>query len=149
MYSLALLSVQITCLGVWAMVARLVLTRSKVRVSSSIRCSSLWSAAEVMGKDEDIISGPPLLLLLCLPHGLMQRGSRRRVGCHRTWYPGRPDASQCWSGAPPDLSHQCVLACSALTTPASWSFRSRAGMVVTASNSYPTTGWLPGCRPPN
>src|SRR5438876_6820587 len=65
-YSLALLKVQITCLGVWPTFARLVLTRNKVRVFSSIRFNSSWRAAEFTCDDEADISGPPLLLLNCV-----------------------------------------------------------------------------------
>src|SRR6266487_3960560 len=72
-YSLALLSVQMTCLGVWATFARLVLTRNKVRVFSSIRFNSSWRAAEFVGNGETDISAPPLLLLKCLLQVLAQR----------------------------------------------------------------------------
>src|SRR5438876_10032882 len=72
-YSLALLNVQITCLGVWPTFARLVLTRNKVRVFSSIRFSSSCRAAGVVGNGETDINEPPLLLLMCLLQDLTQR----------------------------------------------------------------------------
>src|SRR6266487_757839 len=112
-----------TCLGVWATFARLVLTRNKVRVFSSIRFNSSWRAAGVVGNGETDISEPPLLLLKCLLQDLTQRLPLWRVGCHPAWHPDRPDESQCWSGAPPDSSCRFASACSVQPVPGSSLYR--------------------------